>query len=260
MNTSVANKKKLINILLIIISIILIALGFYHLYQENQYVKNGVKTSAVVINVLRHPERTEGQTEDEYKRALEQYNILLEDYRRQGIIKDSTAIAIIINYEYNGKEYITELGYFSGELTIASTVTIYINKDNPSDFIYEGANKFGLYFCMIVGSVMLIFSVVFFFINKYNNKINVTLLQKGKLIQAEIIYADEEETKSSFEKHPFIFTCVYFDEEKEEQIYFTSESVYCKKMGSKYIGEKVNIYVDPNDYTNYYIDLKLFEQ
>ena len=44
--------------------------------------------------------------------------------------------------------------------------SIYLNKNNPKDFIYEGANQFGLYFCMIVGFVMLIFSAIYFFINK----------------------------------------------------------------------------------------------
>ena len=260
MNKSVSNKRQLINLLLIVIAILLIALGFYHLYEQNQYVKNGAKVSAVVVNVLMHPEQAEGQTLEDYKKELERYNDLLEDYKRQGIIKETSAIAIIIEYTYNNKEYTTELGYFSDTLKIASTVTIYINKDNPKDFIYEGANNFGLYFCMIVGSVMLLFSVAYFFIGKHNTNVNNILVQKGKRIQAEIIFADEEENKTSFDKHPFVFTCSYFDENKQEQVYFTSESIYCKNAGATYIGKYVDIYVDPNDYKNFYIDLKLFEK
>ena len=260
MNKSVSNKRQLINMLLIVIAILLIALGFYHLHEQNQYVKNGAKVSAVVVNVLMHPEQAEGQTLEDYKKELERYNDKLEDYKRQGIVKETSAIAIIIEYSYNNKEYTTELGYFSETLKIASTVTIYINKDNPKDFIYEGANNFGLYFCMIVGSVMLIFNVAYFFIGKHNINVNNILVQKGKLIQAEIIFADEEENKSSFDKHPFIFTCSYFDENKQEQVYFTSESIYCKNAGATYIGKNVDIYVDPNDYKNYYVDLKLFEK
>ena len=176
------------------------------------------------------------------------------------LFAELSIIAIIIEYEYDDKEYTTELGYYSEEISIASTVTIYLNKNNPKDFIYEGANQFGLYFCMIVGFVMLIFSAIYFFINRHNGKVNVYLVQKGKLIQAEIIFADEEENKSSFDKHPFVFTCLYNDEEKNDQVYFTSDSIYCKNAGSTYIGQKVDIYVDPNDYNNYYIDLKLFEK
>ena len=142
MNKSVSNKKQLTNLLLIVIAILLIALGFYHLYERNQYIKNGEQITAVVVNVLMHPQQAEGQTEEEYKKELERYNDKLEDYKRQGIIKETSAIAIIIEYTYDNKEYTTELGYFFDTLKIASTVTIYINKDNPKDFICEGANNF----------------------------------------------------------------------------------------------------------------------
>ena len=260
MNLREANKKEMINILFIVISILLIALGFYHLYEQKKFVKDGVKIAAVVENILTHPTQQEGQTVEEYKQELEHYNFLLQDYKNQGIIKQSSSIAIIITYEYNGKEYTTELGYFSNEIKIASIVNIYANKDNPLDFIYEGANNFGLYFCMIVGSVMFVFSLGFYFVSKYNKKCNVVLKQKGTLIQAEIMYADEEENKTSFNKHPYIFTCVYYDDKKQEQFYFTTDSIYCKNRGDSYIGQKVDIYVDPNDYSNYYFDLKLFEK
>jgi hypothetical protein len=260
MNLQAAKKKKMINILFIVISILLICLGFYHIYEQNRYIKDGAKVIAVVENVLVHPTQQEGQTLEEYKKELEHYNMLLDDYRRLGLIKESTTFAIIITFEFDNKEYTTELGYYSNEIKIGSTVTIYLNKDNPLDVIYDGANNFGLYFCMIVGTVMLVGSLIFFFIDNYNNKCNILLKDKGKLIQAEIIYADIEENKSSFNKHPYIFTCVYFDEDKQEQVYFTSESIYCKNRGDSYIGKKVDVFVDANDYNNYLIDSKLFEK
>ena len=160
MNLQAFKKKKMINLLLIAISILLICLGFYHIYELNRYMNEGTKVIAVVENVLTHPTQQEDQTIEEYKKELEHYNMLLEDYRRLGIIKESTTFAIIINYEFNNKEYTTELGYYSNEIKIGSTVIIYINNDNPLDFIYDGANKFGLYFCVIIGSVMFIFNSV----------------------------------------------------------------------------------------------------
>ena len=259
MNLQAAKKKKMINILFIVISILLICLGFYHIYEQNRYIKDGAKVIAVVENVLVHPTQQEDQTLEEYKKELEHYNMLLDDYRRLGVIKESTTFAIIITFEFDNKEYTTELGYYSNEIKIGSTVTIYLNKDNPLDFIYDGANNFGLYFCMIVGTVMLVGSLIFFFIDNYNNKCNILLKDKGKLIQAEIIYADIEENKSSFNKHPYIFTCVYKDIETNVEKIYTSDSVYCKSNGLSYIGKNIKIYVDPNDLDNYYVDTKQFE-
>ena len=104
MNLRATNKKEMINIILIVISLLLIALGFYHLHEQNRYIKEGVQIIAVVENVLVHPTQQEGQTIEEYKKELEHYNFLLEDYKRQGIIKESSAIALIIASEYNNKE------------------------------------------------------------------------------------------------------------------------------------------------------------
>jgi sulfite exporter TauE/SafE len=61
----------MINILFIVISILLICLGFYHIYEQNRYIKDGAKVIAVVENVLVHPTQQEGQTLEEYKKELE---------------------------------------------------------------------------------------------------------------------------------------------------------------------------------------------
>lgn len=254
MNKRNLERRNLITIGLIILSIVLLGLGFYHLYQQHKYVNKGEKISAVVENILKHP----SSDVDNYKEALKEYNLKLEEYREMGVIGKDSAIAIIISYQYNGKEYLTELGYFSDEIRIAQEVIIYINKDNPRDFIYEGSNKFGLYFCMTVGGVMLLFSLIFFFVNKRNNNINKLLVEKGQKIEAEILYVDEDEKKLLFNKHPYVFTCVYKTEDGQEKI-FVSDSIYCKLDGTNYIGKKINVYVEQNNYDNYYVDTKSFE-
>lgn len=255
MNKRNLERKNLISIGLIVLSILLICLGFYHLYQQNKYVKDGDKVTAVVENILKHP----SSDVENYEQELENYNQKLKDYREMGIISETSAIAIIINYTYNGKEYRTELGYFSEDIRIAQEVIIFVNKDNPKDFIYEGTNNFGLYFCMIVGGVMFVFSLGYFFINRHNNNVNKLLLTKGKKIQAEILYVDEDEKRTSFNKHPFIFTCVYKNEEEGTETIFISESIYCKNAGTYYIGKKVDVFVEENNMDNYYIDTKSFE-
>ncbi len=256
MNKAALNRKTLTYLLFIIGSVLLLALGFYHLYNQNKYIKEGIKVTAIVENVLTHPE----SGIDNYEQELVHYESLLNYYRNEGVISETTNVAIIITYDYNGKTYLTELGYYSPEIKIAQTVRIYINKNNPLDFMYDGENKFGLYFCMIVGGVMLVFFTALFFVNKHNIKCNNVLREKGKKIEAEIIYADIEENKTLFNKHPYKFTCIYIKPETNEEIIFTTDSVYCKNFGNNYIGQKVIVYVDENNYSNYYVDVKIFEK
>ncbi len=256
MNNRAFYKKNFILIILIAVSLLLLLLGFYHIYHHYAFVKEENKVTAEIKNILSYPDANS----ENYKQELKEYNALLKEYREKGIIRETSAIAIIIGYTVDGKTYLKELGYFSDEMYIGQDLTIYINKNNPENFVYNGGSKFGLYFCMIVGAGLLIVCSIMLFINKYNSKCDNVLLEKGKMILAEILYADEDESRTSFEKHPFIFTCVYKNEETNEEKYFTSERVYCKNNGLSYIGEKVKVYVDPNNYDNYYIDVKGFEK
>lgn len=256
MNRFIESKKNFICILLIALSLLLIGLGFYHLHSFNKYYKDGDKVNAYVENILIYP-NSDSET---YEEELDHYKELLKQYKAMGIISSHEGTAIIITYRHNDQNITTSLGYFSDDISIGQSLTIYVNQNDSKDFIYEGENKFGLYFCMTVGTVLLIASLIFFLIYKHNDKCNILLKQKGKKIEATIIFADEDESKTSFNKHPFIFTCSYKEEETNKEYFFTSESVYCKNNGQSYINKKITIYTDPNNYNNFYIDTKQFEK
>ncbi len=255
MNNFELSRKKLFNIIIIAVAILLILLGFYHISVQKNYIKNGYKTVAIVENILKYPDANS----ETYEEDLKHYKTLVEYYKNIGVMNKDTGTAIIISYEFKGKEYMCDLDYFSSEIGIGQTLIIYLSEDDPTDFIYEKENKFGLYFCMIVGSCLLVAGVAFFFISSHNNKVNRLLLKEGKVIEATILYADEDEKRTRFEKHPYIFTCVYKDIETNVEKIYTSDSVYCKSNGLSYIGKNIKIYVDPNDLDNYYVDTKQFE-
>lgn len=256
MNTRELSRKKLFYISLIIVSILLLLLGFYHISVQRNYIENGYKTVAIVENVLKYPDASS----ETYEEEIKHYEDLLDYYKAQGIIDKYAGTAIIISYEFKGKEYICDLEYFSSDISIAQTLIIYLSEDDPTDFIYEKENKFGLYFCMIVGTCLLIGGVAFFLIENHNIKVDQQLIKDGKVIQAIVLFADEDEKKSSFGKHPFIFTCSYKDPETNDEKIFTSESIYCKNSGLSYVGKQVKIYVDPKDFNNYCVDVKQFEK
>lgn len=255
MNKFELSRKKLIYVILIIVSILLLLLGVYHINVQKNYIEKGYKTYAIVDNILTYPD----SNSETYEEDLKHYQDLLEYYKNLGIVNKNSGTAIIINYEFKGEEYTSDLNYFSTDIFIGQTLIIYLSEDDPTDFIYENENKFGLYFCMIVGTLLFIGSVALFIIETHNNKVDLLLKKQGKIIEAVILYADEDENKTSFNKHPFIFTCVYKNPETNEEKIYTSDSIYCKNSGAGYIGQTIQIYVDPKDFDNFYIDTKQFE-
>lgn len=256
MNAANYKRRRLIYIILMVVAVLLLLCGFYHINHFSKYINNGDKVRAYVENILEHPD----QNSENYEQDVEHYQKLLQYYKDQNVIDQHVVVAIIISYTHNGNDITTDLNYFSQSIQIGQVITIYVNKADSYDFIYEKENKFGLYFCMIVGSVLLIATVGLFLIERHNSKCDLQLFKEGKVIVATVMYADEVEKKSKFGRHPFVFTCVYKNPETNEEIYFTSDNMYCKDYGINYIGKDIKIYVDPNDNTNYYIDCKQFEK
>lgn len=255
MNNKIINTKLLILTVLIVASICLLGLGGYYLYIQKKYINEGDEVHAYVENILNHPDSNSETYEQEYL----DYQNLLRKYRNLGIIDEHTSVAIIISYIHNGETYTTELGYFSDEYKISQIVTIYVNPKDSTDFVVEGKNNFAVYFCLIIGSLLLIGSCLVLFIERNNNKWKQYILNNGRIVEAEVLYVDENENKSAFNRHPYIFTCIYKDDNEKEIIY-TSDSVYVKQQGINYIGKKVNVYVDPESPDNYYVDTRKFEK
>lgn len=255
MNKAMNKRNSFIYIIIIIVSLLLLLLGIYYLINENSYGKNGDEVDAIVWNILDHPD----SSSPTYEADLKEYNTKLKYYRDLGYMSETSIVAIFIKYNHNNKEYITELGYFSPEIRIGQSVKILVSKDDSTDFIVKEKKHFALIFCLITGSIGLIGGVLFLFANKHNSKVIDYLKQTGTLYECEILFVDEDEKKVSFERHPFIFTCRYIDEETKEEKIFTSDSTFVRNGATSYIGKKVNVYVDKKYDNNYYVDLKKFE-
>lgn len=255
MNKMFLSKKIIFYVCLILLSFALLAMGAFYLINKNNYIKKGDEVEATVVNILVHPD----VDSESYEKDLKEYNELLEQYRYQGIIDDTTAVAIIIEYSHNGEDFTTELGYFAKDIKIAQDITIYVNPNNSKDFIVEGRNDFTIYFCLIGGGLIFLVCALLLFVDVYNKHFANKMREKGTLLEAVVLYADEDRKNKSFNRCAYIFTCEYKDPETGEETYFTSDSIFSKNKGTSYIGKKVKVYVDPKDFTNYFVDYKSFE-
>lgn len=252
MNNSVIKGKKTKYIIILIIGILFLLLGLYYVINQHKYIENGVKVEATVENILTPPNKND----DYYEIEIEHYRDLLRDYKSRKIINEYSNVAIIISYEYNGTEYLKELGYFSDNYRIGQVLFIYLNKNNPKDFISEKEDMFSMYASIILGFVLTFVSVVVLFTMAHNQKAIKYLLNHGNVVKAKILYIDENEKISKYNRHPSILTCSAIDENSLEEKIFTSDSVYLKESNDSLIGTEVFVYVDKVDHHNYYVDVR----
>lgn len=254
MNETNAKKNKRLCIVFLIVGLLFLLIGFYNLYNYNIYYKKGYKIDARIENILEYPDSNDEQFETE----LEYYKSLLQEYKDKGVIKENTNVAIIIIFDYNGQSYEKELGYYSSDLHIGQLVTIYLKNNNPNDFLYEGKSKFAIYAALIVGITLSIISCAILLILTHNSKVQLNLKSNGLQLKAKVLYCDENEKIEKFNRHPYILTCVYINEETKEELVFTSDSTFLTNSVDNYIDKYVNVYVDKENNKNYYVDVDNF--
>lgn len=254
MNEINSKKNQKLCIVFLVIGLLFLLIGFYNLFNYNSYYKNGEKISARIENILAYPD----SSDDQYETELEHYKQLLQEYKDKGVIDDNSSVAIIISFNYNNQNYEKELGYYSSDLHIGQSVTIYIKNNNPDNFLYEGKNKFSIYAAVIIGATLSMLSIIFLLVILHNDKANKALINSGLKLKAKVLYVDANEKIEKFNRHPYILTCTYKNEETNEELFFTSDSVFLKQSIDNYIDKYVNVYVDKDNNKNYYVDVKEF--
>lgn len=254
MNESNSKKNKKLFIIMLVLGIIFLIVGLYNLISYESYYKKGDKVEARVVNVLTYPD----SNDDLFEKELEHYKALLQEYKSKGIIKENTNVAIIIMFDYNNKSYEKELGYFSNDLHIGQLVTIYIKDSNPNDFMYGGKNKFSIYASLIIGGTLSLIALISIIMISHNERANRLLLKEGYKVKAKVLYCDANEKIEKFNRHPYILTCIYIDEDTKEELVFTSDSIFLKNTIDNYIDKYVYVYIDKNNKNNYYVNVEKF--
>ena len=92
----------------------------------------------------------------------------------------------------------------------------------------------------------------------HNERANRLLLNEGYKVKAKVLYCDANEKIEKFNRHPYILTCIYIDEDTKEELVFTSDSIFLKNTIDNYIDKYVYVYIDKNNKNNYYVNVEEF--
>lgn len=170
------------------------------------------------------------------------------------IVSDSN---VYVKYTYDGVDYHNRLSYYSSSMYEGADIVIYIDPENPRDIL--SSPKLDLLLCIIfsgVGSVMLIVDIGLMIKAIKKAKRYENLLNTGTRYEAEIVSVDINTYFSLNNVHPLFILC---QAEINDEIHnFRSDDSF--RLGNlvedKHI---VNVYVNPNDMNDYYVDIREFE-
>lgn len=175
----------------------------------------------------------------------------IETYRTRSNGKTRTRHDVYIEYEVDGQRYDRELNHYTAGMHVGQHVEVYYNPDDPgdaraeADFAYGILGIMGLIFGLIGGSFL--FTII-------SSKIKFKrLLENGERLTGTITDVITITNVRINGRHPFKAECTVEDVLTGEKYLYSSQQVTTDI--SFLIGSTVDVYVDPDDKSKYFIDL-----
>lgn len=147
---------------------------------------------------------------------------------------------------------------FYGIFVLSGLFTIMTFLSTTSTMRKMGANIEGMWMFdlipIFIGSTFILVGgipIVRAFIGDNKKK---KLLQKGKVLLATVENVDWNTSYSVNGRNPYVIYCYYKDEYKDIIYRFKSENLWTDPFNTFPPGSEIEVYVDENDYSNYYVN------
>ncbi len=224
MNNKVVNKLSLLPF--VITGLVFLIAGILLYVNQQSFYNNSIKTEANIISIN----------------------------------KDSDECKIVIEFKADGKS-------FKGELTNCNlvsesdkTISIFYNKTNPSNFKTYKNYTISIIF-ISVGTIITILSTISLIKNniKYDKYLNSKLT--GERVEAKIIGVETDTSIIKDGKCPYYVVCSLTNPFNRKEEVYKSDNVWYEvgKLIETNNIKMIPVYIDENNYENYYVDTSIFE-
>lgn len=166
-----------------------------------------------------------------------------------------TQHTVYICYTYNGKTYDNvRLNSWTSGMKKGKTITVYCTPEYPGSPDIPSVDFF-------MSALLLFMAIIFSLVGFGNiisqskrNKRQQNIYENGIRIQAKVDAIELDYSLTVNGMHPFIIHCTYKDESTNEMHEFVSSQFWEDPEMVFPLDSEIDVYVDPNDYSNYYVD------
>lgn len=167
---------------------------------------------------------------------------------------------VYVGFIVEGKKYEGYLNSYNSSMRVGSKIKVYYDTLNPANFKSSSDSIAAIVF-IIVGLVIMIIGIVIMLVNvvisvKTKNR-KAYLMQNGIRISATIDNIDYNYNYSVNGMHPYKIKCSYKDIYTNKIYIFNSKNIWfdVQSIVTSGLTSVVDVYMDKNDPTKYYIDL-----
>ncbi len=162
---------------------------------------------------------------------------------------------VYLNYEFKGKEYTdVHVNFYSTGMYEGDEIEVFINPDDSKDIIY-GDGAYFAYIAMIMGLIFAAVGIPILIIPAILNKKNEKLVETGKKVYGvieEIVFNTSVTVNG---RNPYVVYCKYEDPTSGMIYKFKSKNLYFNPHDSYKVGDNIGIYLNPENYKKYYVEV-----
>lgn len=159
--------------------------------------------------------------------------------------------SVFVEYTVDGQVYEKELNYYDSSMYEGQSMEIYYNPEHPGDSRIEEGH-FGIFH--IVGILFSVLGMIFISYCIIHRIKIYRILKHGICVKGTIIDIIPDTNVIIWGKYPNKIDVEYIDSKTGAKYLYRSDSTINKSV--QIVGATVNVYVNPQDESEYYVDLK----
>lgn len=162
---------------------------------------------------------------------------------------------VLVNYTFAGKDYErVRINQYSSSMQVGKSISLLCDPENPWDVRTKSSTFLAVTILMIMGAVFFCIGAVPIVISSVKKRKNKRLLSNGRVLYATVERIDFNRSYSVNGRNPYVIYCTWKDEYADVLYRFKSGNLWTDPGLVLEEGSEIEVYVDPKDFRNYYVD------
>lgn len=196
-----------------------------------------------------------------FKKSAETCEALITEIEVYRDSDGDTYHNVFVRYEIDGHIYDEELNYYTSSMSEGDVITLYYDPANPSKTVVDGDNFLFIVFIGL-GSVFAIMGLCFLIKAIKDKRMIKRVIAMNYIIQAQIGDFSIDGSLMVNGRHHFVLRASAISPYNGQAYEFRSDAIWndLRPILQAYNISKVPVYVNPQNYKEYYMDMTIINQ
>lgn len=182
----------------------------------------------------------------------------IETYRKSN---GDTSHRVYVSYTYDGRQYKNmQVNFYSAGMYEGKEIALLCDPRNPDRVVVKGSDLFTIILLTVMGIIFSCVGIISTIRTVRNKTRKKKVRNTGRALYAIV---DEVAYNTSFTlngRHPYVIYCSYRDDYRNIVYRFKSENLWVNPEPYLTAGSTIKVYVEENNYKNYYVDTESMNQ